>query len=134
MWRKAAAALTAVYLFGASPVNADGFHLGISLKVPAFSVHFGVTRPVVVRRRACPPPRVYRSRRVWVPGRYVERVVYVTVPGRWEVRWVPAVVEHVYSCGVSTTVVVVPGHWQRVWIPPRRVAQRRLVYVPGHWR
>ena len=127
-------ALPMVLLLGVGTAKADGVFFGFSLRKPGISIHLGIGAPCTVRRRVCVIRRACPPRRVWVPGRYVERTVYVTVPGRWELRWVPPVVKKTLFCGAVTTIVVIPGHWERVWIPPRRVPKKELVFVPGHWR
>ena len=115
---------------------AGGFTFEIGWKNRDGSFHFGIRnrrrprrRPVAVPRRPAPVPR-----RVWIPGRYVEKIEYVRVPGTWRTEWVPPVVTHVRIHGCVYACVVKPGSTRRVWVPPRMVPRTRRVWVPGHWR
>lgn len=99
-------------------LHVSGSHGGIGL-------HVGGGRLC----RPQPPPR-----RVWVPGRYEERVMYVHVEGGWRRQWVPASTETVCRRGRGVTRIVMPGHWITVWEPPRRVPTTTRVWVEGYWQ
>ncbi len=71
----------------------------------------------------------------WVGGHYEYRTKRVCVePGRYQRRYVPAVVETRYdACGRLSTVVIEPARYKKVWVPARYVTKRVKVWVPGQW-
>ena len=83
------------------------------------------------RRRYTHKPQCKR----WVGGHSEYRTERICVaPGRYQRRYVPAVVETRYDpCGRPYTVVVEPAGYKKVWVPARYVTRRAKVWVPGRW-
>lgn len=81
-------------------------------------------------------PRVhtrYRTPARWVPGHWTWVSQRVWVPGRSDLRRVPAVYRREFHGGREILVLEQEERWERVWIPGRYETRRQRVWVDGYW-